>query len=649
VNFFAAQTSARRSTTWMVALFVMAVLSLIVITNLLVMTVIAYLAKDDRVKALHIGAQFDWGTFFLIGLVVVVVVLSGTLYKMSQLSGGGRVVAESLGGQLIPQNSRDPLQRKILNVVEEMAIASGAAVPSVYLLEGHDVINAFAAGNSPSDAVIGITEGAVRYLTRDELQGVIAHEFSHIFNGDMRLNIRLMGVLHGILLIGIIGYYVMRFSPSSRDSRGRDGSAFLMLGLGLMAIGFLGTFFGQWIKATVNRQREYLADASAVQFTRNPEGIAGALKKIGGLNNGAAIESPAAPQYSHAYFANGVNSFLVTIFATHPPLEKRIKRVEPRWDGHFITPKALEANPAQDTVSAAAPNIDKMKVVSAVMGDALMAIDMMGQPGRAHIEHVRGVLSDIPEAVMTEAHDTHGAQSIVLALLADTNPAIRAQQWNILHALPDNAIIEKTTRLVDAVRQLPRASWLPLIDLSIPALRTLSLPQYEQFKNTMLGFIKADEKLALFEWVLKQVIVRPLDMLHGLQKPTQAVHNYIADIKQPLETVLSIIAYSEQANVEQAQVAFAAATKAIGATALKMMPRADITLKSLTTAMEELAKVKPLIKARILKACVICISSDNQVTIAEMEILRAIAATLDVPIPPILPAASVMQAAQINP
>ncbi len=636
MNFFAAQAQARRSTLWMVVLFILAVFSLIVITNLLVMTVLAY-SNNNQSQALRIGAEFDWSTFFLISIVVVVVVLSGTFYKLLQLSSGGRAVAEALGGRIIPQNSRDPLQRKILNVVEEMAIASGAAVPTVYLLEGHDVINAFAAGMSPSDAVIGVTEGAVRYLTRDELQGVVAHEFSHIFNGDMRLNIRLMGVLHGILLIGIIGYYLMRVMSGSRDSRGRDGSAFLMLGLGLMVIGFMGTFFGQWIKAVVNRQREYLADASAVQFTRNPEGIAGALKKIGGLPNGAAIESPAAPEYSHAYFASGVSSFLMTIFASHPPLNKRIKRIDPRWSGRFVTPKALDVESVTANSSTVAPSIEKKKFATALVGDALLAIDMMGQPGQAHLDHVRDLLSDIPAAVIAEAHDTQGAQSIVLALLADADPAIRAQQWNVLHSLDNSTIMTKTTQLVDAVRQLPRATWLPLIDLSIPALRTLSLPQYEQFKNAVMGFIKADKKLALFEWVLKQIIVRQLDMLHGIQKPATAVHSYLGAVKRPLEIVLSILAYSEQTNEQQAQVAFDVAKKAIGATAFKMVPRADITLKTLSEAMDELTKVKPLLKSRILKACVWCVSSDNEVTIAEMEILRAIAATLDVPLPPILP------------
>lgn len=641
MNFFAAQAHARRSTLWMVSLFILAVLSLITITNLLVMVVLAYLSNNNQEQSFHLGAQFDWGIFFLIGIAVVVVVSAGTLYKMMQLSSGGRAVAEALGGQIIPQNSRDPLQRKLLNVVEEMSIASGTAVPTVYLLAGHDVINAFAAGRSPSDAVIGVTEGAVRYLTRDELQGVVAHEFSHIFNGDMRLNIRLMGVLHGILLIGLIGYYVMRVMSGGRDSRGRDGSAFLMLGLGLMVIGFMGTFFGQWIKAVVNRQREYLADASAVQFTRNPEGIAGALKKIGGLSNGAAIESPAAPEYSHAYFANGVSSFLMTIFATHPPLEKRIKRIDPRWSGRFTTPKALAADTAAANVSSAVPNPDKKQVVAAVVSDALLAIERMGQPSQAHVEHVREILGDIPATVLAEAQDTQGAQSIVLALLADADPAIRAQQWNILHTLNNHIMAAKTTQLVDVVRQLPRATWLPLIDLSMPALRTMSLLQYEQFKHAMLGFIQADKKIALFEWALEQIIIRQLDILHGIKKPANAVHSYLGAIKQPLEIVLSIIAYSEQATAEKAEVAFDTAKKAIGANAFKMVPRADITLKNLSAAMEELTKAKPLIKVRILTACMWCANSDNEVTIAEMEILRAIAATLDVPLSPILPASVV--------
>ena len=299
MDFFRSQDLARRNTTRMVLLLALAVLTLIAITNLLVMLVFGSLQNgEDGTVSL---ARFDWGTFLLIGTGVTLVVLAGSLWKIGQLAGGGKVVAEALGGPLVRRDTTDPELRRALNVVEEMAIASGSPVPPVYLLSDEEGINAFAAGFTTGDAVIGLTRGTIRDLSRDELQGVVAHEFSHILNGDMRLNLRLIGILHGILLIGLIGSRVLR-STSHRSSKNSGGAA--ILGLGLMAIGSGGTFFGSLIKASVSRQREFLADASAVQFTRNPFGIAGALKRIGGSTS--RLHADQAEAMSHLYFAEGV-------------------------------------------------------------------------------------------------------------------------------------------------------------------------------------------------------------------------------------------------------------------------------------------------------------------------------------------------------
>ena len=265
----------------------------------------------------------------------------GSLYKMAQLAGGGTVVAERLGGRRVYPNTTDPVERRLLNVVEEMALASGVPVPPVFLLSEEQGINAFAAGYSPSDAVVGVTRGCAQQLTRDQLQGVVAHEFSHILNGDMRLNMRLIGVLHGILLMGLVGRELLRLVGHSGGGRSRrnDGAApLLLIGLAFMVIGFLGLFIGNLIKAAASRQREFLADASAVQFTRNPEGIAGALKRIGAAVFGSKLASPRAAEASHMYFAEGIS----TLFASHPPLHERISRIDPQWDGKF--PQALPAD-----------------------------------------------------------------------------------------------------------------------------------------------------------------------------------------------------------------------------------------------------------------------------------------------------------------
>ena len=324
-DFFTHQDQARRNTTRLEVLFVLAVLALILSIDLLLAATLGYLARDPRTGAVDWSLAFDPGIVVLSALGTLSVVGGGSLFKTAQLRSGGHVVAEELGGRRLHPDTADPTEQKILNVVEEMAIASGTATPPVFLLDSEQGINAFAAGFTPSDAVIGITRGAAERLTRDELQGVVAHEFSHILNGDMRLNIRLMGILHGILIIGMLGYFILRMTASSgrgrRSSRGGGGGAvvaILALGAGLMAVGFFGTLFGNLIKAAVSRQREFLADASAVQFTRQPSGLAGALKKISGLAAGSRIENPNAPEASHMFFGRATGGF-AGLFSTHPP------------------------------------------------------------------------------------------------------------------------------------------------------------------------------------------------------------------------------------------------------------------------------------------------------------------------------------------
>jgi len=299
MNFFQSQDHARKTTGRLVFFFILAIVSLILLTNILVMFSLGFIDPEalssDTIPVDFLRDGFNWDMFLAISAGVVLLITMGSLFKMSSLSSGGTAVAEMLGGKLLIDGNSDSNVKKVLNVVEEMAIASGTPVPPVYLLEGENGINAFAAGFKPGDAVIGVTRGCIDKLSREQLQGVIAHEFSHILNGDMRLNIRLIGILHGILLLGLAGYFILRSGSHSAGRRSsRDGGAggIIFLGIGLLVIGYAGTFFGNLIKAAVSRQREYLADASAVQFTRNPDSIAGALKRIGGDATGSIVENP---------------------------------------------------------------------------------------------------------------------------------------------------------------------------------------------------------------------------------------------------------------------------------------------------------------------------------------------------------------------
>src|SRR5262245_37625861 len=340
-DFFEQQDSARRRTFRLVAYFLLAILCLIALVYGLLLVAFGLAGED--------GPLSWWQPELLLFAAagVGLVVGGASAFKVAQLASGGQAVALMMGGREVPRTTRDARERRLLNVVEEMAIAAGVPVPPVYILE-EPGINAFAAGYAPGDAVVAVSEGCLRYLTRDELQGVVAHEFSHILNGDMRLNICLIGLIFGIMALTLVGRILMLSSGGRRSSSNRrdSGGGLVLVGLGLFILGLVGAFFGRLIQAAVSRQREYLADASAVQFTRNPDGIAGALKKIGGLKEGSSISNPEAAEVAHMFFASAfLGGGLGGLLATHPPLLDRIRRLDPQFDGTFpaVRPVGVEA------------------------------------------------------------------------------------------------------------------------------------------------------------------------------------------------------------------------------------------------------------------------------------------------------------------
>ncbi len=643
MDFFAAQDRARKNTMGLVFYFFLAVVSLIILVNLLIMGVMLStgLGVNESFTLDRFTNEFEWRTFALVGVGVAVVVLTGSLYKLIQLNGGGRVVAESLGGRLVSQNSQNPMDRKLLNVVEEMAVAAGAPVPPVYILEDEEGINAFAAGKTPGDAVIGVTRGCVEQLNRDQLQGVMAHEFSHILNGDMRLNIRLMGVLHGILLIGIIGYFILRsmmFSQHRRSSsRGNGGMVLLALGGGLMVIGFAGTFFGKLIKASVSRQREYLADASAVQFTRNPDGIANALKRIGGFKGQSYVESPGANETSHLFFCSAMHSFLGSVLATHPPLGKRIKRIEPRWNGKFDTsvitsPGVVEkeepARQGTGVVAAAA-------VVTAAT-DAMQALASVGQVDEAHISYARGIIDSIPPLIQAAVREPYGARAVIYALLISPAGGIRERQLARLEQYGDAGIHEQTERLLAEAGLLDAGVRLPLIDLAMPSLRQLSMRQYQLFKENLTALIEADKQISLFEWALQHILRHHLDANFTKRSIPRAKYSSLAELKEESVLLLSLLAYAGQSEVAAAGYAFAAAADILGQDDISLLPKSELNMTRLDGAIDRLARLQPLVKPQLLKACVAVVVADGRITPQESELVRAFAAALDCPLPPML-------------
>jgi len=637
MDFFQAQDSAHRSTTRLVIFFALAVLSLIIFTNVLVMVLFGFLgAGEEGLTVSLIADQFDWQVFTVIGVLVSVVIFGGSVYKTMALSGGGTAVAESLGGRLISQSTTDLHERKALNVVEEMAIASGTPVPPVYLLEHEEGINAFAAGYTPSDAVIGLTHGTIAYLSREELQGVIAHEFSHILHGDMRLNIRLIGILHGILLIGLIGYYILRSVRGSSKNAG----PIIGLGLGLLVIGFTGTFFGNLIKASVSRQREFLADASAVQFTRDKNSIAGALKKIGGYSLGSELETSQAPSMSHAYFNTGVSSFMQSIFATHPPLEVRIKRVDPQWDGNFA-PVTKEINegeasedesPAEKSTSGARKEAMKTAVAGVVIANEML--DSVGQTSPEQLDYAVALVNDIPKAIHDAVHDPYGARAVIYCLVIDRQSEIQAKQLQHLKEFGDSGIFEFTSKLLAAVAALDIRFRLPLIDMALPSLRQLSDAQYQIFKKNLLVLMQTDNRIDMFEWSLQKILFRHLDPEFGRPGKRVAKFGSLKAVQEHINVLMSMLIYACVQDQTQIKAAFAEAEKELGLNNLVLLSRKQINIDNLGIAVDKLALLKPLIKPRLLKACLAVITQDQEYSPQEMELMRAIADVLDCPLPP---------------
>ncbi len=635
-QFFEQQDRARRHTTRLVFLFGLAVVALVLGLYVLAAVATGFRGTDPRTDQLVFEIVWlDPLLMLHVGLLTLVVVGGASLYRISQLSGGGRVVAEGLGGRLLHADSNAPLERKILNVVEEMAIASGIPTPAVYLLDHEGGINAFAAGFSPSDAVIGITRGCAEQLSRDELQGVVAHEFSHIMNGDIRLNIRLMGVLYGILVIGMVGYFLLRSSlwagaASRRNSKDNSAMAMVAGGIALMALGFIGTLFGNLIKASVSRQREFLADASAVQFTRNPDGISGALKKIGGFDAGSHMESAAAPESSHLFFGQALRSGFNSLFATHPPLAERIKILDPSWQGE-MTEISSEAAPSS---GAATAGFAGGGVAPAFAGSA---VDQMGRISTAHLAYAVQLLRELPSAVKEAAHDPYAARAVVYALLMDADPESRKLQIDIIDAKGERGVPELTRKLLPEVERLGRAHRLPLIDLVLPALRDLSASQYEGFRGVVQDLVQADQRIDLFEWALQRILLTHLaPNFEGVHRPARRLRSK-HQLQQVLETILSTLARFGNLSESAMRESVASAGRTLVKAELRLLDDDKVGLAALDEALGLAASLDSRAKELVLRACAQVIAADGEVADSEAELFRAIGDSLGCPMPPLLP------------
>jgi Zn-dependent protease with chaperone function len=638
MDFFEAQARAKQRTSRLVVLFSLAVLGVIAASYAATIVGLSYTTGGQPWWDLQILTVVTFGTLILVGLA--------SLFKWLQLRDGGRAVAEMVGGRRVDPHTTDLKERQLLNVVEEMAIASGVPMPSVYVLPDEEGINAFAAGLTTSDAVVAVTDGTLQKLTRDELQGVIAHEFSHILNGDMRLNLRITALVFGILVIGLLGrgiLYSLRYTRvrSSSNNKNGGGAIVVVLGAGvaLLVIGYAGYFFGRLIQAAVSRQREFLADASAVQFTRNPGGITGALKKIGGYALGSSLQSSKSAQIGHFFFAQGFRSNFGGLWATHPPLPERIQAIDPSFDGKYFNPPetvdvARESwSQATDDVSAPLAGFAPAPK-SAPSRNAHAIITSVGTLTPENVANAQTLLDAAPAILREATRSPATAGALICGLLLDPAPEPRARQQALITQHGGAALAAVVATFNASLRDLRPEARLPLVLLSLPALHDLPTAELARLLDTLDELVHADGRVTTFEFALQKVLSHHLALGKAPHAPGDEIYSFQA-LERELALVLSALARAAADDEAGATQAFASGANQLRLLEgrLSLLSPAECSFERLDAALDRLAQGSLPIKQRLLTAGAHVITADGAVRVAEVELLRAFASALDCPMP----------------
>jgi Zn-dependent protease with chaperone function len=645
MDFFDEQDLARKRTVRLALLFGVAVVGVVAAVYFLAMifyTVgatdaagVAYMAGDyDSVGALVLSFWNPGVFLFALGSTATVVGL-GSLYKVAQLRDGGRAVALSLGGRKVDPDSTKLEERRLLNVVEEMAIASGVPVPEVYVLDREPGINAFAAGNTTSDAIVGVTYGTLHLLRRDELQGVIAHEFSHILNGDSRINLRAIGLLHGIFVLALIGRFLIR---GSMYNRRKQGSGVVLVGLGLLAIGSIGVFFGRMIQSSISRQRELLADASAVQFTRDTDGLVGALKKIGGAARRSYLDTPQADEASHIFFSDAIRRLrmFASLFRTHPPLGDRIRKLEPEWDGEF-TKVALPDIADGMSTPPDAPVDEVNAFAEAPTEEAVsQAIEHIGSPRPEQITFARSLHAALPELWIRAVHQAPMAQAMIFGLLLAQDEVLRGTELMRLAELTDPQTADLTLRFHSEAGDRSSAEKIALVDMAMPTLRGLSIDEYERFREVLDALMQSDRRIDLFEYTLSRMIQRHLARHFEGAGPTPVRFRSLRALVPDARVLIATLARVGSRTEEEAARAFRHGSQALHLkeSAGAILPSGECTLASVDRALQRCDAASPPLKRSLMLACAATVMADDNITDREAELIRAIGDALDCPVPP---------------
>lgn len=629
MNFFDHQAQARKSSRRLVLMFALAVIAVVLaVTAVMFAGLVAGNEKLPPIQVFHSHVGLLAG----VALGTLGVILLSSAYKTAKLGTGGGAVARSLGGVRVDAATADPGLRRLRNVVEEIAIAAGVPVPEIYLLEGEAGINAFAAGWSPSDAAIAVTRGTLEKLSRDELQGVIAHEYSHILNGDMRLNIRLMGLLFGLLVLVRIASELMEGTSRSRS---KDKGAVFGFALAVMIIGSIGLFFGRLIKASISRSREFLADASAVQFTRQTAGIAGALKKIAGINTGSRLSAAGAEEVSHMLFGDGAG--LSRLFATHPPLLDRIKRMEPGFRMERLAESQSRWNEpdyvAEDLATEAPITSAMSNAVAAVSAETI--VEQVAHPSCDDYRHAEALHQAIPESLKAAAASTASAVPLLLALLLDTAETVRDQQLQSLHKYFGPKVREIALDQAKLLWNLPPAQRLPLAALAFPALRQLPRDHIIRFMAAVNALIQADGQTGMFEFCLGSLLRTQIGDVLYPAKARIVGKQRLGHCRAAVLDFLAVLAQQGHPAAADAGHAFQAGLAHLFGNASDRYVPPATPAATAAQALRQLDALDAPGKQLLIEAMVKAISHDHRLTVGELELLRAVCACLHCPLPPL--------------
>lgn len=629
MDFFQSQQRSRTTSRRLLLLFALAVIAIVLCVDLGV--------------AMVFGPKP--GVLALATALTLAVIGISSLVRIAMLRSGGVEVARAMGATLVAEDTTDFALRRLRNVVEEMAIASGVPVPQIHVMEDEAGINAFAAGYAPDDAVIAVTRGALERLNRDELQAVIAHEFSHVLNGDMRLNIQLMGVLFGILVLGIVGRRILMHMRGGRDARGV--AAVLVVGLALMLAGYVGLLLGRLIKAGISRSRESLADASAVQFTRQTSGLAGALKKIAGLSDGSQLTNTGTEEVSHMLFGEGMG--FSSWFATHPPILERIKAVDPsfdpaefealkaRWTLH--PPSAVEEDRALGFAadgSRLAPAAPLESAQARVPVQPATVAAQVGTPADDDVAYAGSISLALDDSLRALARRQDQAVPLVLALLLDPQAEMRARQLEEIATALGPEARAATARLREPLADLHPMLRLPLASLAFPLLRRRPRPELARILHCCERLIAIDGQVSLFEYCLGRLLRRQTVEALDPSRHAPSGRRKLASVQAEAAQVLAVLAQHGHADPQQARRAQAAGLALMfPGQAIRYQPPDDF-VHALEQALPRLDQVEPRGKALLVEGLVATIGHDGRMTVAEAELLRTLCAVLHCPLPPVL-------------